>query len=116
MHILIYHVIKHLIRGLAIVFQHLIHHAPTAVPAAHIAVRHAVNAHVMAAHNLAMSQAASGLSGAAFMPAAQVSTIPLSSTAAGLHAQNVASSIMASVGQQQAAAVPVVGDFSSFSS
>ncbi len=50
------------------------------------------------------------------MPVAQVGTIPLSSSAAALHAQNVQSSIMASVGQEQAAAIPDVGDFSSFSS
>jgi hypothetical protein len=112
MHILIYHVVKHLIRGLVIVFQHLIPHAP----AAHAAVRHAANAHVAAAHNLAMRQAASNTFRATAMPAAPMGGVPLSSTAAALHAQNVQSSIMASVGQQQAAAIPDVGDFSSFSS
>jgi hypothetical protein len=105
-------VIKHLIRGLAIVSQHLIHHAP----AAHTAVRHAANAHVVAAHNLAMRQAASNTFRATAMPGAPMGAVPLSSTAAALHAQNVQSSIMASVGQQQAAAIPDVGDFSSFSS
>jgi hypothetical protein len=50
------------------------------------------------------------------MPVAHVGTVPLNSTAAALHAQNVRSSIMASVGQEQAAAIPDVGDFSLFSS
>jgi hypothetical protein len=94
-HSLIYHLIKHLLRGLVVVIQHLIHHAP----AAHTAVRHAATAHTVAA-----------------MPVAQVGAVPLSSTAAALHAQNVQSSIMASVGQEQAAAIPDVGDFSLFSS
>jgi hypothetical protein len=94
-HSLIYHLIKHLLRGLVVVIQHLIHHAP----AAHTAVRHAATAHTVAA-----------------MPVARVGAVPLSSTAAVLHAQNVQSSIMASVGQEQAAAIPDVGDFSLFSS
>jgi prephenate dehydratase len=110
MHSLIYHLIKHLLRGLVIVAQHLVHHAP----AAHTAVRHAAAAHTVAAHTLAGTQAAGGLSTA--MPAAHVGTVPLNSTAAALHAQNVRSSIMASVGQEQAAAIPDVGDFSLFSS
>ncbi len=112
MHSLIYHVIKHLLRGLLIVIQHLIHHAP----AAHTAVRHAANAHTVVAHSLSGTQTASGVSTATAMPVARVGAIPLSSRAAALHAQNVQSSIMASVGQEQAAAIPDVGDFSSFSS
>ena len=112
MHSLIYHVIKHLLKGLVVVIQHLIHHAP----AAHTAVRHAATGNTVAAHVLGGTPTASGVSTATAMPVARVGTIPLSSTAAALHAQNVQSSIMASVGQQQAAAIPDVGDFSSFSS
>jgi hypothetical protein len=111
-HSLIYHLIKHLLRGLVIVAQHLIHHAP----AAHTAVRHATTAHTVAAHTLGGAQTAGGLFTATPMPVAHVGTVPLNSTAAALHAQNVRSSIMASVGQEQAAAIPDVGDFSLFSS
>lgn len=105
MHILIYHVIKHLLRGLAIVIQHLIHHAP----AAHTAIRRAAVAHTVAANTLG---GAHGMSTATAMPVAQSGTVPLSNTAAALHGFNQQSSIMASVGQEQAAAIPDVGDFS----
>ena len=74
MHSLIYHLIKHLLRGLLIVAQHLIHHAP----AAHTAVRHAATAHTVAAHTLAGTQAAGGLSTA--MPAAHVGDFSLFSS------------------------------------
>jgi hypothetical protein len=110
MHSLIYHLIKHLLRGLMIVIQRLSHHAP----AAHAAVRHASAAHTVTAHALGGTQTVSGVSTGTAMPAARVGAIPLSSTAAALQAQNVRSSIMASVGQEQAAAIPDVGDFSLF--
>jgi hypothetical protein len=109
-HILIYHLIKHLLRGLAIVIQHLTHHAP----AAHTAVRHATAGHTLAAHAVGGTQPVGGVSTATVLPAAGVGAVPLSSTAAALQAQNVRDSIMTSVGQAQAAAIPDVGDFSLF--
>jgi hypothetical protein len=109
-HILIYHLMKSLLRGLVVVIQHLAHHAP----AAHTAVRHAATTHTVAVHTLGQMQPANGMSTS--MPLARAGTVPLGSTAAALHAQNVQSNIMASVGQQQSAAIPDVGDFSLFSS
>jgi hypothetical protein len=111
-HSLIYHVLKHLLRGLAVVIQHLIHQAP----AAPTVVRHAPAAHTVAVHALGRMQPARGAFTGTAMPVTQVGAVPLSSTAAALHAQNVQSGIMASVGQEQAAAIPDVGDFSLFSS
>jgi hypothetical protein len=109
MHSLIYHLVKHLLRGLGIVIQHLIHHAP----AAHTAVRHAAAAHTVAASVPHGAQAASGVSAMRAMPVVQGGgNVPLSSTAAAFHGFNQQSSIMASVGQAQAAAIPDVGDFS----
>jgi len=110
MHILIYHVVKHLLRGLAIVFGHLIHHAP----AAHTAVRHAATAHVAAANTLGGAHLAGGVSAMTMtaMPAAHAGVVPLGNTAAVWHGFNQQNNIMASVGQQQAAAIPDVGDFS----
>jgi hypothetical protein len=122
-HTLIYHLVKHLIRGLVIVAQHLFHHAP----AAHTAVRHAANAHTVvrhaatvhtavghtvAANTLGGTRMASGVSAGAAMPMAQPGRVPLGNTAAALHGFNQQSNIMASVGQSQAAAIPDVGDFS----
>ena len=75
MHSLIYHLIKHLLRGLVIVAQHLIHHAPAAHTAA---VRHAATAHTVAAHTLGGTQRAGGLSTA--MPAAHVGDFSLFSS------------------------------------
>lgn len=122
MHTLIYHLVKHLIRGLVIVVQHLFHHAPAAHTAVrhaatvhtavgHTAVRHAANAHTVAANTLGGTRMASGVPGAA-MPMAQPGRVPLGNTAAALHGFNQQSNIMASVGQAQAAAIPDVGDFS----
>jgi hypothetical protein len=112
-HILIYHVIKHLLRGLAIVAQHLVHHAPAAHSAVgHAATAHTVARHAVAANTLAGTQTAYGVSAATTMPVVHASTVPLGNTAAALHGFNQQSTIMASVGQAQAAAVPVVGDFS----
>jgi hypothetical protein len=117
MHSLIYHVIKHLLRGLAIVIHHLIHHAPAAHTAVrhaattHTAVRHAANAHTMAANTLQGTQA-SGASNVAAMHMARAGNFPVNNTAAALHGFNQQSNIMASVGQEQAAAIPDVGDFS----
>lgn len=108
MHSLIYHLVKHLLRGLVIVFGHLVHHAP----AAHTAVRHATTAHTVAANTLGGARTATGVSAVTAMPAVQAGTVPLGHTAAVLHGFNQQSSIMASVGQQQAAAIPDVGDFS----
>ena len=108
MHSLIYHVIKHLLRGLVIVIQHLIHHAP----AAHTAVRHAATVHTVAANTLGRTQTARGVSAVTAMPMTRASQVPLSRTAAALHGFNQQSSIMASVGQAQSAAIPDVGDFS----
>jgi hypothetical protein len=107
MHVLIYYIVKHLIRGLVIVAQHLVHHAP----AAHTAIRHAAAAHTVAASSLGGTRLA-GAGVVSAMPAARAGTIPLSSTAAALHGFNQQSNIMASVGAQQAAAIPDVGDFS----
>lgn len=118
MHTLIYHLVRHLIRGLVIVVQHLIHHAPAAHTAvrhaanAHTAVRHAANAHTVAANTLGGTRMASGVSAGAAMPMAQPGRVPLGNTAAALHGFNQQSNIMASVGQAQAAAIPDVGDFS----
>jgi hypothetical protein len=118
MHTLIYHLVKHLIRGLVILVGHFVHHAPAAHSAvrhavtAHSAVRQATTAHAVAARTFGGVPNAAGASTMTAMPAAQGRAIPLSSMAASLHAQNVQSGIMASVGQEQAAAVPDVGDFS----
>jgi hypothetical protein len=118
MHSLIYHLIKHLLRGLGIVITHLVHHAPAAHTAvrhaavAHTAVRHAAAAHAVAANTLGGTQAAGGASAMAAMPAARSGTVPLRNTAAALGGFNQQGSIMASVGQEQAAAIPDVGDFS----
>ena len=103
MHSLIYHIVKHLLRGLVIVIRHLIHHAP----AAHTAVRHAATAHTAVRH-----AAAAQTVGASTLGAARAGLVPPSSTAAALHGFNQQSNIMASVGQDQAAAIPDVGDFS----
>ena len=108
MHSLIYHLVKHLVRGLVIVFQHLIHHAP----AAHTAVRHAATVHGVAANTLVGAKTAGGVSAVSAMPVTRAGNIPLGNTAAALHGFNQQSSIMASVGQAQAAAIPDVGDFS----
>jgi len=107
MHSLIYHVIKHLLRGLAIVIHHLIHQAP----AAHTAVRHAATVHKMAANTLP-GRPASGASNVAAMHMTRAGNFPVNNTAAALHGFNQQSNIMASVGQEQAAAIPDFGDFS----
>lgn len=117
-HSLIYHLVKHLIRGLVIVVQHLVHHAPAAHTAVrhaatvHTAVGHAANAHAVAANTLGGVQTASGVSAATAMPMVQAGRVPLGNTAAAIHGFNQQSNIMASVGQAQAAAIPDVGDFS----
>jgi hypothetical protein len=117
MHTIIYHLVKHLLRGLVILIRHFGHHAPAAHSAvrhtviAHSAVRHATTAHAVTARTLG-GMPNTGASTMTAMPAAQVRAVPLSSMAASLRAQNVQSGIMASVGQEQAAAIPDVGDFS----
>jgi hypothetical protein len=113
MHILIYHLVKHLVRGLVIVIQHLIHHAPAAHTAVrHAAVTHAAVTHTIAANTLGGTRMASGVPAVTAMPVVHAGSVPLSNTAAALHGFNQQSSIMASVGQAQAAAIPDVGDFS----
>jgi hypothetical protein len=114
MHSLVYHIIKHLLRGLVIVVQHLIHHAPAAHTAlrhgatAHTAVKHATAVHTVAANTLRGTQTPAMTA----MPVTGAGAVPLRNTAAALHGFNQQSNIMASVGQEQAAAIPDVGDFS----
>jgi putative alpha-1,2-mannosidase len=119
MHTLVFHLVKHLLKGLVMVIRLLIPHAPAAHTAvrhaavAHTAVRHAAAAHTTVANAPLLAQPARPMP-ATTAPWGRAASVPGTNTAAALRGFNQQSSINAGVGMDQSAAIPDVGDFSYF--